>query len=60
MLYRTASGLKHADGGLMPRAEFPIQLVGRLLNQLCFLPHQLQGLPYHILIDFEVLRLRNG
>ena len=44
---------------LQTRVEFPIQLVGRLPHQLCFLPHQLYCLPHKFSIDFEVFRLRN-
>ena len=32
-------------GASPPRAEFPIQLVGRLPHQLCLLPHQVCSLP---------------
>ena len=43
----------------LPRAEFPIQLVGRLPHQLWLLLHQLYGLPHLFLMDFGAIRLRN-
>ena len=41
------------------RAEFPIQLVGRLPHQLWLLSHQLHGLPHQFSIHFEVFRVLN-
>ena len=41
------------------RAEFPIQLVGRLPHQLSVLPHQLCALPHQIVSDWIVFWLKN-
>ena len=37
---------------VLSRAEFPIQLVGRMPHQLSGLPHQLCALPHQLLPDF--------
>ena len=51
--------LRGAPYELRARAEFPIQLVGRVPHQLLGLSHQLCALPHQLLPDFIVFWLPN-